>query len=98
MNALSGRIRLDFRSDEPLYVQMVGQIEALVKEGVLKPGISFLRCASWQSTCESTSAQWRGYIAFSMNAGSFPPNADAEPTSGIVRNEMVYQNPPMRKV
>lgn len=38
MNALSGRIRLDFRSDEPLYVQMVGQIEALVKEGVLKPG------------------------------------------------------------
>lgn len=38
MNALTGQIRLDFRSDEPIYLQIVRQIEALVREGVLKPG------------------------------------------------------------
>ncbi|MBE0698626.1 MAG: GntR family transcriptional regulator, partial [Anaerolineaceae bacterium] len=38
MNVLTGRIRLDFRSEEPLYVQMAQQIESLVREGVLKAG------------------------------------------------------------
>ncbi len=38
MNALAGRIRLDFRSDEPIFLQIVRQIEALVAEGTLKPG------------------------------------------------------------
>ncbi len=38
MNALAGRIRLDFRADEPIYVQIVRQIEALVQQGTLKPG------------------------------------------------------------
>jgi GntR family transcriptional regulator len=38
LNALTGRIHLDFRSEEPLYLQMVHQIETLVKEGVLQAG------------------------------------------------------------
>ena len=38
LNTLTGRIRLDFRSNEPIYVQMVQQIEKLVKDGMLKPG------------------------------------------------------------
>jgi GntR family transcriptional regulator len=38
LNVLTGRIRLDFRSDEPIYLQIVRQIEALVTEGTLKPG------------------------------------------------------------
>lgn len=38
MNALTGQIRLDFRSDEPIYLQIVRQIEALVREGTLEPG------------------------------------------------------------
>jgi GntR family transcriptional regulator len=38
LNALTGRIHLDFRSEEPLYIQMVRQIELLVKDGSLKPG------------------------------------------------------------
>ncbi len=38
MNALLGRIRLDFRSAEPIYVQIVNQIEELVQQGVLCAG------------------------------------------------------------
>lgn len=38
MNTLTGRIRLDFRSDEPITAQIVRQIEMLVAEGVLKAG------------------------------------------------------------
>ena len=38
MNVLEGRISLDFRADEPIYLQIVRQIETLVKDGVLKPG------------------------------------------------------------
>ncbi len=38
MNALAGRIRLDFRADEPIFLQIVRQIETLVTEGTLKPG------------------------------------------------------------
>ncbi len=38
MNALAGRIRLDFRSDEPIYAQIVRQVEDLVRQDVLKPG------------------------------------------------------------
>jgi GntR family transcriptional regulator len=38
LNALTGRIHLDFRSEAPLYMQMMQQIEILVKNGVLKPG------------------------------------------------------------
>ncbi len=38
MNALAGRIRLDFRADEPIVLQIVHQIEALVRAGALKPG------------------------------------------------------------
>ncbi len=33
-----GQIRLDFRSQEPIYLQIVRQIEKLVHEGALKPG------------------------------------------------------------
>ncbi len=38
MNELAGRIRLDFRADDPLFLQIVHQIEALVTDGTLKPG------------------------------------------------------------
>ena len=38
MNPLSGRIRLDFRSDEPIMTQIVRQVEELVRQGVLKQG------------------------------------------------------------
>ncbi|MCC6147328.1 MAG: GntR family transcriptional regulator [Anaerolineaceae bacterium] len=38
MNTLSGRIRLDFHSAEPLYLQIAGQIEQMVARGDLKVG------------------------------------------------------------
>ncbi|NPV75429.1 MAG: GntR family transcriptional regulator [Anaerolineae bacterium] len=38
MNNLSGHIRLDFRSTEPLYLQIAGQIEQMVARGELKMG------------------------------------------------------------
>jgi GntR family transcriptional regulator len=38
LNALAGHIRVDFRADDPIFVQIVRQIEALVTEGTLKPG------------------------------------------------------------
>ncbi len=38
LNSLAGRIRLDFRADDPIFLQIVRQIEALVSEGILKPG------------------------------------------------------------
>jgi DNA-binding transcriptional regulator YhcF (GntR family) len=38
LNPLAGRIRLDFRADDPIYLQIVRQIEALVAEGTLKAG------------------------------------------------------------
>jgi len=38
LNVLTARIRLDFRSDEPIYGQIVRQIEGLVVDGTLKPG------------------------------------------------------------
>ena len=38
LNKLEGRIRLDFRADDPIYLQIVHQIETLVKEGSLLPG------------------------------------------------------------
>lgn len=38
MNTLSGRIRLDFRSQEPIYLQIVRQVEKLVRDGILAPG------------------------------------------------------------
>lgn len=38
MNALAGRIHLDLRSDEPIFQQIVRQVEALVTEGSFKPG------------------------------------------------------------
>ncbi len=38
MNELSGRIHLDFRSSEPIYLQIARQIEEMVRQGSLKEG------------------------------------------------------------
>ncbi len=38
MNELPGRIHLDFRSGEPIYLQIVRQIEEMVRQGSLKQG------------------------------------------------------------
>lgn len=38
MNPLTGKIILDFRSDEPLYLQIAHQMEQLVGKGELKLG------------------------------------------------------------
>lgn len=38
MNALEGKILVDFRSGEPLYIQISRQIEQLITLGELKPG------------------------------------------------------------
>lgn len=38
MDTLTGQIRLDFRSQEPIYLQIVRQVEKLVQDGALKPG------------------------------------------------------------
>lgn len=38
MNGLQGKIRLDFRSSEPITLQIVRQIETLVRQGGLKQG------------------------------------------------------------
>lgn len=38
MNSFAGRLSLDFHADEPITLQIVRQIKALVAEGVLKPG------------------------------------------------------------
>ncbi len=38
MNPLSGKITLDFRASEPLYLQIARQVEQLVARGELKQG------------------------------------------------------------
>lgn len=38
MNALAGKIKVDFRSSEPIYLQVARQIEQLVAQGDLKLG------------------------------------------------------------
>ena len=38
INNLSGRIRLDFRSDEPLFLQIARQVQGLVLSGELQVG------------------------------------------------------------
>jgi GntR family transcriptional regulator len=38
LNPLSGRIKLDFRASEPLYLQITSQIQQMVAHGVLKQG------------------------------------------------------------
>lgn len=38
MNILAGKIRVDFRSDEPIYLQIARQVEQLVARRDLKPG------------------------------------------------------------
>ena len=38
MNTLTGKIRVDFRSGEPIYLQIARQIEQLVAQGDLKLG------------------------------------------------------------
>lgn len=38
MNRLTGKITLDFRSQEPLYLQIANQVEQLVARGELKLG------------------------------------------------------------
>ncbi len=38
MNEISGRIHLDFRSSEPIYLQIARQIEEMVRQGSLKEG------------------------------------------------------------
>jgi GntR family transcriptional regulator len=38
LGIISGNIRLDFRSEEPIYLQIVRQVEKLVRDGILKPG------------------------------------------------------------
>lgn len=38
MNALAGKIKLDFRSTEPIYLQIASQVEQLVAQGELKLG------------------------------------------------------------
>ena len=38
MNELTGQIQLDFRSSEPITLQIVRQVEELVRQGRLKQG------------------------------------------------------------
>lgn len=38
MDTIAGQIRLDFRSQEPIYVQIARQMKAMVSDGLLKPG------------------------------------------------------------
>lgn len=38
MNRLTGKIKLDFRSNEPIYLQVARQVEQLVAKGELKLG------------------------------------------------------------
>lgn len=38
MNQLARRLRLDFRSNDPIFLQIARQIEMQVKDGTLKPG------------------------------------------------------------
>ena len=38
LNQLAGRLRLDFRSSDPIYLQIAHQIETQVIDGTLKPG------------------------------------------------------------
>ena len=38
MNPLTGKIKLDFRSNEPIYLQIARQVEGLVVKGELKLG------------------------------------------------------------
>jgi GntR family transcriptional regulator len=38
LTGLAGRIQIDFRSNEPLYLQIARQIEQLMTQGELQPG------------------------------------------------------------
>jgi GntR family transcriptional regulator len=38
LNAVTGQVSLDFRSDEPIYLQIVRQIQELIASGALKTG------------------------------------------------------------
>jgi GntR family transcriptional regulator len=38
VNELAGKIKVDFRADEPLYLQIVRQFEDLMRRGELLPG------------------------------------------------------------
>jgi len=38
LNSLAGKIKVDFRSDEPIYLQIARQIEQLMTDGGLTPG------------------------------------------------------------
>ena len=38
MNILAGKIQVDFRSDEPIYLQIARQVEQLASRHALKPG------------------------------------------------------------
>jgi GntR family transcriptional regulator len=38
LNGLAGKILVDFRSSEPIYLQIARQIEQLMTQGQLKPG------------------------------------------------------------
>jgi GntR family transcriptional regulator len=38
LNVLAGKILVDFRAEEPLYLQIARQIEQFMKTGELKPG------------------------------------------------------------
>jgi GntR family transcriptional regulator len=38
LDALTGRLNLDFRADDPIYLQIVRQIKTLVMDGTLQPG------------------------------------------------------------
>jgi GntR family transcriptional regulator len=38
LNTLGGKIHIDFRSNEPIYLQIAQQIEQLISQGELKLG------------------------------------------------------------
>jgi GntR family transcriptional regulator len=38
LNPLAGQIRLDFRAEEPIFLQIANQVQALVSQGALKAG------------------------------------------------------------
>ena len=63
MNPLTGKIKLDFRSSEPIYLRIARQVEQLVAKGELKLGDQLPTVREVAAELASTSTPWAGPIA-----------------------------------
>jgi hypothetical protein len=71
LNSVAGRVQVDFRSEEPLYLQIARQIEELVGIGTLQVGDQL-----------PTVREMAALTGCWTNRGSFPRKGEEEPIYG----------------